>query len=557
MGNFEVDDVVSDRRFRTDESDGSVSLAPLIRALWRCRRVMGFVLAATALLCILVGLGLYVVRPAERHASLEFRLVFEGADKNEYPNGLRFTRSEIISTPVLSEVYEKNELSRYSTYDKFRTSFFILESSRDLELLNYEYASKLADTLLTPVDRARIEEDFRQRREALRVAQYTLSFMVPRGHATMPESMTAKVLNDVLRTWAEQVAVRKGVLRYRVNVLTTNVLLKEFIRAEDHLVRVDILRDKINRVLENMAEIGDLPGASVIRAGEQQISLAEIRANLYDVLRFKVDPLMGTIRSLGLARDPEQLRRYFENRLLEVQLNRKEAASRVAVLQDSLRRYVTERAGVTVTNEAIPGSTPPAAMPGAGGVIPQFSESFLDRLVELAGQNDDTGYRQDMTDRIIKAGIESVSYVKEEAYYESMTESVRRLAPGTGRTVDPAVMRQIEARIDEVFNDTINALKQVNGLYEQLSRQNLNPSTNLYSIVNPFTLRTVRGIELRTIALYSLLVLFAVGMALPIGCLAHHFLQGEGLIGTKKAGPATAEALTPKAQEHVDQSKGV
>jgi hypothetical protein len=555
MGNREGEDLVSERNFRTDESDDSVSLAPLVRTLWGYRRLMLPILAGTAVLCVIFGLWFYVARPAERHASLEFRLVFEGADRSEYPNGLRFARSEIISAPVLSEVFEKNDLSRYSTYDEFRTSFFILESSRELELLNYEYASKLAETRLTPVDRARLEEEFRQRREALSVPQYTLSFMAPRGQAAMPESLIAKVLNDVLGSWAEQVAARKGVLRYQVNVLTTNVLLREFVGAEDYLVRVDILRDKINRILENMDLIGELPGATVIRAGERQVSLAEIRANLYDVLRFRVEPLTGTIRSLGLTRDPDLLRRYLENRLFQVQLNRKEAESRVAVLQESLRRYVTERAGVSV--EAVPGAAPQAGMPGATGVIPQFGESFLDRLVALAGQNDDTKYRQDLTDRIIKAGNDSVTYEKEAAYYETMMESVRRLGPTMGRNADPAAIRQVEARIDEVFNDTIRALEQVHGLYEQLSRQNLNPRTNLYSIASPFTLRTVRGIELRTIALYSLLILFAVAIALPIGCLAHHFLAEEGLIGRKKPAPARAEAPAPKVQEQVDQSLGV
>jgi hypothetical protein len=555
MGDREVEDLVSVRNLLTDESDDSVSLAPLVRTLWGYRRLMLSILAGTALLCVVFGLWSYVARPAERHASLEFRLAFEGADKDEYPNGLRFARSEIISAPVLSEVYEKNELSRYSTYDDFRTSFFILESSHALELLNYQYASKLAETRLTPVDRARLEEEFRQRREALSVPQYTLSFMAPRRQAAMPESLIAKVLNDVLGTWAEQAASRKGVLRYQVNVLTTNVLLRDFVGGEDYLVRVDILRDKINRILENMDVIGELPGATVIRAGERQVSLAEIRANLYDVLRFKVEPLTGTIRSLGLTRDPELMRRYFENRLLQVQLNRKEAEARVAVLQESLRRYVTERAGVTV--EAIPGSAPQAGMPGASGVIPQFGESFLDRLIALAGQNDDTKYRQDLTNRIIDAGNVSVSLEKETAYYESIMDSVRRLGPGIGRNVAPASIRQVEARIDEVFNDTIRALEQVDGLYEQLSHQNLNPRTNLYSIASPFTMRTVRGIELRTIALYSLLILLAVAIALPLGCLAHHFLAAEGLIGRKKPAPARTEARTPKTQEQVNQSLGV
>lgn len=38
---------------------------------------------------------------------------------------------------------------------------------------------------------------------------------------------------EILATWAEEVADRKGLLSYQVRVYTPNVLLKEFLEAEN------------------------------------------------------------------------------------------------------------------------------------------------------------------------------------------------------------------------------------------------------------------------------------------------------------------------------------
>ena len=119
--------------------DDEISLRPLVRTLWSYRRVIVASVSAILIVFLVWGLGTYVSQPAERQASLEFRLIFDGADRNEYPNGLTFARAEIIGTPVLTEVYEANELKRYCTYEEFKNGILILEANREVELLGFEY----------------------------------------------------------------------------------------------------------------------------------------------------------------------------------------------------------------------------------------------------------------------------------------------------------------------------------------------------------------------------------------------------------------------------------
>jgi len=527
-----------------------LSLRKIVRALWWYRLVIAAAVVAVAVVATVVSVWVYLRQPVERQSSVEFRLDFEGADKGEYPNGLEFSHAEIIGAPVLTQVYESNGLSRYCRYDHFRNGFFIRESNRELELLGYEYAARLADSKLTAPERARIEDEFRQRRDALRVPQYTLIFLAPTTGEPLPDVLLTKLLSDVLATWAEQAALRRGVLQYQISMLSANVMPQEFLGAEDYLIRLDILRGKINRILENLDMLAELPGAAVQRVGEAKLSIAEIRANLYDVLRYKAEPLIGLIRGTGVSTNPMLLTRYLENRLFQVRLEKEEAQRKVAMLQDSLSRYMTER-GVSIggTQQGAPGQGTGASMPSAT-LIPQFGESFIDRLLELATENSDVEYRQDLTNKIIEAGAVSVTLERDLAYYESLLEAVRRRSPAAGARSAEESAQAIEARLGELYAATLKAIEQGNAFYEQLSTHNLNPRTNLYTMAGPFSIRTERAVTARPLMMNSLLVIGLTLILVPLSCLVHNYLSQEGLLKRRERPVASRD---PVAVEPLDR----
>jgi len=532
--------------------DDEISLLPLIRTLWGYRRFIGAALGAIVILYLMAAVTAYLRQPAERHASLEFRLDFDGADRGEYPNGLKFSRSEIISSPVVSQVYEVNDLRRYGTYEQFKSSVFIIESSQDLELLSREYQAKLADTRLSAVDRSRLEAEFRQKTEALRESQYTLNFMSSSSGANIPGPLMNKILNDILAIWAEDTANRKGALNYQVRVYTPNLLTREVEEADDDIVRIDILRGKTIRVLENLDELLKLPGASVIRVGDAKMSLPEVRANLEDIARFRLEPLASFVQTAGLARDSRDATRYLENRLFQVKLERQEAAGLIAMLQGSLRGYMTERgAAQPGAREDAAGAASP--LPGTSAVIPQFGESFLDRLLAMSSQNNDLQYRQNLTDRIIAAGERSNSLAREESYYESVIAAVRRLpSGGVPRTSGGSLDQTVQVQFTQIHDAVNEALEQANAVYAQLSTQNLNPRTNLYTISSPFRVTTVRALTTRTLAFYGVLVVALALVAVPLGCVVHHYVRTDLLA---EVPPSHARAPSPE-QSH-DHGSGV
>jgi hypothetical protein len=509
-------------------AEKEVSLRPMFRILWSYRKTIEIALGAIIAVLIIAVLGKYLSQSSERIGGLAFRLVFEGVDRGQYPNGTTFSTAEIISTPVLSEVYANNKLESYfPNFDEFKNSVFMMEANPDVQLLDYEYQTRLADTKLSPVDRVRIEAEYKKKRESLSAPIYSLNFRRQERAAAIPTSLLDKVMQDILATWARQADQRKGALKYNIPVYSRNILQKEFVQGEDYIVAVDILRAKVVRISTSIDQLSSLPGASVIRVGPERISLREVKVNLEDILRFKLQPLVGAIRASGISKDPKFLLPYLENQLFQIKLEREEELSKVKTLQDSLRAYMSERGMLPVQGTQAGGTGARASGTlETPALIPQFGESFLDRLVALSTQNTDIKYRQELTDKIITEGLPTATLDKEVMYYEDMIKSFRGLGGGASNDKSAAV-QAVKERMDDAMAGVLKALDQINAIYQELSTQNLNPQTMLYRVTSPFTSRTLRSFSLRSAALYGALTMFLALILVPIGCLIHNYFRSE------------------------------
>jgi len=501
-----------------DYLDDEVSLKPFVETMWGYRRVIAAAVVGAVTLYLVGVLLVFLVAPAEHLGSVQFRLLFEGAEKGEYPNGTLFSTSEIVAGPVLTEVFRANDLQRFGKYEDFKDSVFVLQSNLDLDLLTYEYRGRLADTKLNPVDRARIEEEFRRKREALVDPVYSLNMRRRERLTTLPRDLMNKVLLDILGTWATQADERKGATKYNVDVLSPSILQREMLEQEDYLVAIDILRAKTSRVLATIDEIAKLPGAKTIRVGEKRVTLAEVRAGLEDVVRFRLEPLLGLIRSEGVTKNSRALLLYANNQLFQLRQEQQESSARVEALQASVREFSTQ--GASSAGDAKAGAAGSAGGPGSGAVTPQLDQSFLDRIMGLSTAKDEFEYKRKITDRIITESEKMAARGREAAYYEDLA---RELRTSSGRKVDsPEMVALIKSRSAGAFNDIVDGIEKTALVYRELSALNLNPSTTVFAITDPFLQQTQRSLTVRTVVLYLVLVVMLTLTVVPVACLIHH-----------------------------------
>jgi hypothetical protein len=148
----------------------------------------------------------------------------------------------------------------------------------------------------------------------------------------------------------------------------------------------------------------------------------------------------------------------------------------------------------------------------------------------FANQNSDVQYRQKLTDQIIAAGQARASLQTETAYYEDMLASIRRLpvnAAARGAAPNREAVEAARIRFDEIYKDVVRALEQINSVYEELSSQNLNPRTNLYTITGPFLVAAQRTLTFGLLALYALMTLMLSLLLVPLACIIYHYFHTE------------------------------
>ncbi len=489
----------------TPTDDGVISLKPFLIALRTERRR---ILIAWGLLAVVFSIGAvtyYLSRPIERTSRIEFRLLFDGADRGQYPNGTSFAATDIIAASVLTPVYERNELERYISYDRLKSGLWVLESSRALELLNYEYQAKLADSKLQTVDRARIEAEFRQKLDALRVPQLSLQFFVTGRTQSPPTQVMEKVLNDILAEWAEQAAAQRGAVGYQVDVLTPNVILKDTLN-QTLLIRYDTLRRHVERVLSQVDRLTELPGATTSRVGPDELSLIDLRTSLTDLRDFQLTPLIGSRLLYSLKPDEAALNvLYLEGRLVELRRFRNTYRERKAQLEAALQAF---------SAESLAPGVPKLTEGTQAGAPAQMSDTFLDRLIEIAGRSNAMDYRTELTNRIIDVGEEGLRIDQDIAFYE---EALRMLNAGRGSRGSAISEDDLTTVFDKIQTRVVEILDLTNEAYATISAANLNPRSVLYQLTTPYSVQTLRTVTPGYLLLTGVAVMFAGGLVIIFG----------------------------------------
>src|SRR5688500_10158846 len=227
------------------ERETQISLAHILGVLRRYSAAIATILLAVALAYLMLAVALYILGPASEVTTLPFRVVFEGADAGRYPNGMEFNSTEITATPVLQKVHAATGLQKFATFADIKNAIYVVEHNKELDRLALEYNAKLSDPKLSPLDRERLEREYDLRKESIRRTDYALTLVVDERTRSIPRALRIQVLKAVLDTWAEQAMTEKGAGRYRIPVLSRNILGPETsLDGRDYLVTIDILRTK-------------------------------------------------------------------------------------------------------------------------------------------------------------------------------------------------------------------------------------------------------------------------------------------------------------------------
>lgn len=489
-----------------NEASGGIQIGDFLVPLLNYRHLIRHVTVAATSLAILAGAIYFFLQPTRWSASLDFGPVFAGAAAGRYPNGLAFASTDIVEPTVLDQVYDKNHIQDPCVRHEFRSGFVVDQASMDLQLLDLDYQARLAETRLSTVDRERLQNEYRARRQAMSI-QFRLTWLRSDACRDVSAAVAAKALGEVLQTWAADADLKRGVLKVRVAVLTPAIFDTSTVDDQSRLVRADLIRSALIRVIGNVADVEALPGAELIRPGPDRASFAQVRARLEDLAQIHLDPLLAAA-ARGLGNDAV---RWVEDSLAQATVQQKAAEDRANAYQTALREY----SGVT----AVPtiGAQPPQNSRDVQALMPQIDRTFVDRIVELSATN--TTFRQDLTRSMVAARVSAVGTASKVNYYRQVLATLK-----TG-SVSSLASADIDRRLAAIVADGKEQVRQFNVLYDELSRVSLRSGPSMYRIDRPAQIHAVTSFTLRSLALLILAVLFGTPLVLALGCLAHHAVR--------------------------------
>ena len=151
-------------------------------------------------------------------------------------------------------------------------------------------------------------------------------------------------------------------------------------------------------------------------------------------------------------------------------------------------------------------------------MIPQLGASFLDRLIEMSTESNDVVFRQSITERVIQEGLKKASLDRETAYYQDLLTTIRGISK---RRSSQGPVERVKSKSEAVLNDLLQALDDLQSIYQELSAQHLNPRTLLYEILEPAEASSERSIPLTSMALYGAIILFLTFFITVLGCFLH------------------------------------
>jgi hypothetical protein len=486
----------------TDDLTDGMSVIEFLQPVIRHRRTIAYgTLLAMIAAVILCGVY-YWQQPIRSITSINFRPVFAGAETGTYPNGLAFAVTDIVDPSITDQVFEKNHVEDYCPRAVFESAMVVQKSSPEQDMLDLDYQARLADKNLTVVDRTRLQDEYRVKLEAIK-PQFSLTFVNPPECARIPRVVVAKVVAEVLQTWATDAVLKRGVLKALTSELTPEVFDQASSKDQSLLVRADLVRSTLLNVIGNVEAVQTLPGANLIRMGGDQTSFEGVRLRLESLVRASLDPMIAVA---GQALGSDSLR-WVQDQLKVATTQRDTDQQRADALLHAIQVY----SGVATTPSTAAGARP-ANPSDLQAVTPQVDRSFIDRIVDLSASAANTAFRQELTRKMIEADQTAVADTEAVDHYTQLLGMLQTSGASTLTAAD--VAQRLEALIAQGKDLTT----RFDALYEEYSRVSFRAASELYQVEG--AVQTASARVFRPIDAFAWVVIVGIVATLVLAILA-------------------------------------
>ncbi|MGB7336346.1 MAG: hypothetical protein WBD01_11210 [Salaquimonas sp.] len=340
-----------------DEKRAGFDVIDLLNKIWKSKRL---VLICTFLAFFASVLMVAAIRFVTHSETYEYiiQLTFTGVNESKYPNGTPFDITQIISSSVLSTVYDNQEIANFSVdRQEFARSIFVTNHTDARSAIVKKYES-IFDTRKSTL--AELEANQRQMQAELEAAaRSSARITYANARTKLPPSVVNAVLLDIVKTWSSNAVELKGVLNQDIDPISADAFSDLAIAGLDPidaLNMVSYLKSRLNAFVKN---ITSSPGGELIRDPVTSASSASLESQLKSN-SFKIREIAST-----WSNDPEILANqqrlshdlYSSNVLTQDEILRLDyliglelLEENVGYVMDNIQTILDEPFGATVTD---------------------------------------------------------------------------------------------------------------------------------------------------------------------------------------------------------------
>ena len=460
-----------------EDSSGEISIKEMIKELFRRKTLIIIYSIVMAALVICVSSYIYLNSPSLKINQLNFSLLFDGINDDNYPDGSEFIDQDITTNPVLQQVYNNNELKLYfDSYSKFKQSISVQRYNPQLAFLNYEYKAKLSSQSLSSAARYDIEQTFyRQTKGIISKPNFQLVMIYGQTNKySIPDQLTAKVLNDILSVWVNLAKTQQGVTKYNIPIISKNIDIVQ-IESSGYFNGTDYLRRILIDLENELNMLSKLPNSNTVvlrLENDENYSLRDLFMKLDYIKNYKLNSLLELIRSSAAYSNKRNVEIYIMNRISSL---------------DNKMRSILERKN---TYEQM------------------LLENYLSSSKPL----------MELSEEESKINQQLLFYDKYLQVYKNSTENA-----------SISVVKDIKKRQKALINSENNLINLIFNYYGELNRYNLERNASFYK-VNSFSSFEMKKLKYKYVVKISAICWVVLVVLLLLIIVGLHYLKHDEVV---------------------------
>ena len=415
----------------TDEIDLRDIVLPLWQAKWR-------ILLWGVLFALVIGvyqLGGIALDKSDK-AQMQVHFNFTGASSGIYPNKTQFSPLELVSDPVLSEVYSRHFDG--VTYTEFTQALTLTPSfvgAGELEQVITNLAAQDKGLSVTEFNDAVSAYSKGLTSQSKTNATMTLDLSLVNGNL----SKASAILTDIVDTWATQAISVRGVLNLNKPAIQSQIIT---MTDDELLIKVNILSDTHQLLADTVRSYNTDPQLRAISDPSSSLTLADLSHLLSTEGKYKIDILKELIIKSGIGMDNAVWYEGFrEARLGKLERERDSLERMVTVYDDALAQFNQQQDLQAQPN-------PMQAQSSTQIYSPQYSNDLVNSLLQLGSKMADPEYRKHLLEEKIKLSSKLQLVITEIEFYQSANAS-------TQSTLDTD-------KIDQLINNSRTKMASIN-----------------------------------------------------------------------------------------------